>query len=117
MVYEFQDYRQMVRLYDINRNNAAQAAREYRQLFPGRGCPDHHTVLGAVRRLDTTGNLMPQRNESRYQVRDNWIQVVLDHFANDPGTSTRKAENELGIPATTIGTILRENGVHPYHYT
>ena len=46
-------------------------------------------------------NGRPSRSESE-------IESIANHFLNDPSTSLRKAEMELGIPRSTIHDILRK---------
>jgi len=41
---------------------------------------------------------------------------ILDHFAMDPTTSTRRAGLELGICHQTVFNTLKADGQHPYHY-
>ncbi|XP_032689036.1 uncharacterized protein LOC116852618 [Odontomachus brunneus] len=41
---------------------------------------------------------------------------VLRIFENNPGSSVRRVAHALGISRTTVHRIIRQNGLHPYHY-
>ncbi|EFN61941.1 hypothetical protein EAG_01313, partial [Camponotus floridanus] len=41
---------------------------------------------------------------------------VLHAFEENPGNSIRHVANTLGVPRSTVHRILKENGLHPFHY-
>ncbi|CAM1299289.1 Uncharacterised protein at_DN2281 [Pycnogonum litorale] len=43
------------------------------------------------------------------------VEEVLEHFQNNPRTSTRVAANDLHLSHTTVWQVLYDNHQHPYH--
>ena len=42
------------------------------------------------------------------------VHEIVNGFAENPGTSIRRASNALGIPKFTIHTTFKEEKFHPY---
>jgi len=69
-------------------------------------------------RLRETGSVLPNHLRPgrglHRRVRDE--EEVLREFERNPGNSIRRVADVLGVSRSTIHPILKENGLHPYHY-
>lgn len=119
-VYHAQDYYEMIRLYFINGEQAAPAAVQYANLHPNQRHPTPNTIVGAIRRLRETGNVLPNNNNGgRPRQICNLVMedAVTTAFRNDPTLSTRSVARQFAVSHMSVYRVLKENEQHPYHYT
>lgn len=119
MDYSAQEYTDMIYCYGMARGNSRAAERIYAELFPNRERhPSRDTIRQCFRRARETGILLVQRQNHEVPVRRhvNVDEEVLHAFEVNPQNSIRRVARALGIPQTTVHCILRENGLHPYHF-
>ena len=119
MNYTTGEYADMIICYGMTGENALAAEHLYAERFPNRRHPSHVTIARCVRRLRETGFVLPQHQNRvdvpvRRHVNDD--EEVLRAFEDNPGNSVRRVAHALDIPRSTVHRILRENGLHPYHY-
>jgi len=113
------EYADMIITYGIVGENARAAERLYAERFPRRRRPSWSTILQCVQRLRETGSVLPNHlrpGRGLYRrVRDE--EEVLREFERNPGNSIRRVAGALlGVSRSTIHRVLKENGLHPYHY-
>ncbi|CAH0771727.1 unnamed protein product [Bemisia tabaci] len=116
--YSSAEYADMVYVYGYCNGNAVQSAAEYSVRFPNRTTPSPQTFRRTFSRLRETGSLfLPTQGDGvfapLYDV--NRTATILEHFDNDPRTSTRRAAAILEILKSTVHETLRADGRHPYH--
>jgi len=115
--YFAENYFNMIRLYFENEGNAAAAAREYQRIYPNERHPNANVILGTVRRLHETGNVIPLQIEGRPRIRNPEMEEnVLARVEANPRTSTRVIGRELGISHVYVHKILKQEKIHPYHF-
>lgn len=94
------------------------AAEAYRAQYQGRGHPDRNVVVDMVDRLLNYGQVMPVYGGGRPRTArtvEN-TEEIIEFFEMDGTASVRNAEQQLRIPKSTVHRVLREEGLHPYHY-
>lgn len=120
MNFTAEEYTDMIICYGIAGENAHAAERLYAERFPNRERhPDRRTITGCIQRSRETGFLLPRHQNRvnvsvRRHVHDD--EEVLRAFEENPGNSVRRVASALGISRCTVHRILRENGLHPFHY-
>lgn len=101
------------------------AARElYRERFVDgrpeadrRRLPSQECFRKMVTRLQHTGSFRGSRPEGRPGAHDPALQeAILDHFEDNPRTSTRRAAAVLGVNHMEVWRVLCDDGQHPYHF-
>ena len=95
--------------------NASLAATIYQERYPDRVCPYHSTFTSMFQRLRETGSVRAASGPPRVIDEDRRA-AVLDHFDQNPTTSTRRAAAVLGYSRSTVWSDLNDEGLHPYHY-
>lgn len=120
IVYTNREKAEMVYFYGMAEGNGALAARLYRQNFGQREgrWPDGRTMANAYEALLRDGNFNGRHHDGgRPAVLFNEMeQRVLNHFQEDPESSTRSAARQLVSSKNTVNRILRRDGQHPYHF-
>jgi hypothetical protein len=116
--YSNSEYADMVYLYGFYDGNANAARREYAARFPNRRLPYKSVFSLTFQRLKETGsfNIVPRadgvfaplQNERR-------TAMILQHFDQNPSTSTRRSGSALRIAPTVIWKTLKADGRYPYH--
>jgi len=119
MHYTAEEYTDMIICYGIAMENALAAERIYAERFPNRRHPSHITISRCVRRSKETGFLLPQKQHFvnvpvRRQV--NIDEQVLREFEENPNYSIRRVARTLGITRNMVHRIIKQNGLHPFHY-
>lgn len=112
------EYADIVFVYAFCNGNATAARREYLRKYPRRRLPAKKTFSVTFIRLRETGSFniipyadgqfAPLQNEGR-------TNRILNHFDDNPSTSNRRSNRELGISSGSIWRTLRADGRHPYH--
>lgn len=107
-------------------NGSYHGARQlYRQRFvDGRPLAEQRTLpsYGCFRqmclRLHSTGSFHGASNEGRPSTRErsNLEMQILEHFEENPSTSTRRAAAELQVNHMAVWRTLNNDGQHPYHF-
>lgn len=105
----------MILIYGECRNGAA-CLRLYAERFPHRRQPtDSRIIVRAITRLRNNERVVPVRTggpRPRIDVRAE--ERILNHFAENPGTSTRKAGRLYDISHTAVHKILKRDQQHPF---
>lgn len=100
-----------------NHRNAALASNSYAESYPERHQPNERYFSKLFTNLRIYGCFeqpRPKNYNKANNIRDN---EVLNHFNENPTTSTRTSSTELNIPRTTIRRVLQQNKYHPYKPT
>ncbi|XP_071642155.1 uncharacterized protein [Temnothorax longispinosus] len=107
--------------------NVRAAVRLYAERFPERERhPGYNVILGCVQRARETGSLMPNwRNAGaplqRRVVDEERILQIFEDFEDDPENpqrrpTIRRVAGMLGLSQSVVHRVLRQDGLHPYHY-
>lgn len=104
----------MIIIFSNTGGNAREAARQYRDQYPGRRHPDHKVILRAVHRA-RAGQMQRQRSKKRLDNDDVINVTVLGMVEIDPHISQRQISREVNISEKTVRRILKANSYHPYH--
>ena len=117
-MYGIRDYFNMLRLYFENFQQENRAAAAYREEYQGRGNADRNVIIDLIDRLLQHGQMMPiyggGRPRSVRTVENE--EAILAYFEAAGDASARDAERDLGISKSTIYRVLKDEGMHPYHY-
>lgn len=100
-----------------NNRNAALASNNYAETFPEKQQPNKRYFSKLVTNLRMYGSFEQPRPNNYNQsnsIRDN---EVINHFNENPTTSTRTSSTVLDIPRTTIRKVLKKHKYHPYKPT
>lgn len=116
MGFTAEEYTDMIVCYGLAEENAIAAARLYAERFPNRRHPTDLSIIRCLRRLRETGFILPQRQNRPVHRHINVDEEVLRVFDDNPGNSVRRVAHALDIPKSSVHRILRENGLHPFHY-
>jgi len=117
MSYTTEEYTYMIYFYGMARGNARAAERLYAERFPNRRHPSRRTITACFRRAIDTGILAVHQHRDRAMRRHvNDDERILRAFEENPQNSVRRVSRALAIPQTTVHRVLRENGLHPYHF-
>jgi len=117
MSYTTEEYTYMIYFYGMARGNARAAERLYAERFPNRRHPLSSTITACFQRAIETGVLAVHQHRDRAVHRHvNDDERILRAFEENPQTSIRRVSRALGVPQTTVHRVLRENGLHPYHF-
>jgi len=117
MNYTTEEYTFMIYFYGMARGNARAAERLYAERFPNRRHPSRITITECFRRARETGVLAVHQNRDRALRRHvNDDERILRAFEENPQNSIRRVSRALGIPRTTVHRVLKENGLHPFHF-
>lgn len=77
--------------------------------------PDARTIKRWHTNLLTSGSVVTvKRDRSSSERTEQNVERVVQHFEEDPNTSTRRASNALQVSRRTIQRILHDYGWHPY---
>jgi hypothetical protein len=115
------EYIEMMIIYGESGKNSKAAARLYRERFPHHRHPSSDVFLRLVNRARSTGSLVP--NRKRVDGVDRTVRtphtegVVLQSFTEDGTRSVRNVADILNVSKSTVQRILKDNHMHPYHYT
>lgn len=105
----------MILVYGECLCNGNAALRLYAERFPARRQPNNaRVIVNAIIRLRNNNPPVPvnRGGPQRLHVREE--ERVLDHFHNQPGSSTRRAGRILGMSHTAVHRILKRNRQHPF---
>lgn len=106
-------------VYGTANGNARRAVRIYQERFPNRHLPDHRMFTALHRRLRENGSFTTNRRGLGRpgRLREDMEEDVLQHFRENPGTSTRAAARDLGIANhVDVWRVLHDNHLHPYRF-
>lgn len=111
-----EEYADIVYMYGRADGNGLQARRLYQERFPGRRLPNVTVFYNTYRRLYETGSVKrnePGVNPGRHppEVED----LILQAFAVDPTTSTRKIAADLGLSTWKVWSTMHREGKYPFH--
>lgn len=82
-----------------------------------RNLPSLECFRRMVLRLRETGTFRGVRAEGRPTTQDPYFEEsVLEHFQENPRTSTRRAAAVLNANHMKVWRVLRDDGQHPYHF-
>jgi len=111
------EYADFIYFYGKADGNATNAQRMYTEAFPNRRVP-HKTVFQATyARARETGCVSKPCGDRVRGFNTNVEECVLSSVSEDPGTSVRKISRDKQIPKSQVHAILKQNKVHPYHFT
>lgn len=111
--YTPQEYANMHFVYGECQGNSCAAARLYRERYPNLRHPDHRVFRNV--HLAYSQGVLPGNRGGLGRPRGDYDEDVLQEIQNDPSTSTRNIERNLGISKSVANRILRRYGYHPYH--
>lgn len=105
--------------YGAAHGSGREAARIYAERFPNRRCPHPSTFESMLQRLRRNGigrtnNI--DRGADRYVQTVRLEEEVLNEIENNRGVSIRELSRQFHASYETIRSILKENGLHAYHY-
>lgn len=112
------EYADIVFCYGFCNGNALAARAEYHLRFPQRRLPADKVFSSTFARLRETGSTgLRLRGGGPFAALQNEprTQAIIDHFDENPSTSTRRAGLELGIPRNIVHQTLKADGRHAYH--
>lgn len=115
--YTFPEMRDMHFVYGLADGNAAEARRLYAERYPNRVLPVARVFTNIHRRLGEMGQLgryAADAGRGRNVRNPELEEAVLQHFADQPSTSTRAVGNQLGVSHSSVWRVLHENGQHPF---
>lgn len=118
------EYYDMMLCVGHKESNLNRARELYRQRFidgrpptEQRRLPSYQCFLNMSRRLHSTGSFHRSTGSGRPSTVDaRQAELVLEHFEEEPTTSTRRAGTRFGINHVAVWRILRDDNRHPYHY-
>lgn len=124
-VYSNNEFYDMMLCVGAASNNSINEAREiYRQRFVDgrppaeqRHFPPYSVFRNMCLRLQRTGSFHAERSEGRPSTRSvDLEEQLLDHFEENPRTSTRRASATFAVSHMVIWRTLKDGGLYPYHF-
>ncbi|KAL0852138.1 hypothetical protein ABMA28_000375 [Loxostege sticticalis] len=125
-VYSNSEFYEMMLCVGAARNNSIYEARQiYRQRFidgrppaEQRHLPPYSVFRNMCLRLQRTGSFHADREAAgRPTSRPADVEeLILEHFDENPRTSTRRAGALFGVNHMLVWHTLHEDGQHPYHF-
>lgn len=124
-VYSNREFYEMMLCVGAAPNHSINAARElYRQRFivgrppaEQRHLPPYSVFRNMCLRLQRTGSFHAERSEGRPVARPVELEErILQHFEENPRTSTRRAGIVFNVNHMVIWHTLHDDGRHPYHF-
>ncbi|XP_034949227.1 uncharacterized protein [Chelonus insularis] len=108
--YTNKDYENMIQCYKACDHNSVKASAMYRKLYPNCGSPSPRTILLAMNRQRTTGNVTVVREyvETPSKVREQRIEKVLAAYESSDNISGNEIAKQVGVPKSTTHTILKK---------
>lgn len=111
-------YLEMVRILAVCNDNVNEACRVYLERFGVR--VSNRTMLGVTQRLREYGNFRPpiavdhgaNINARHLELQERILNYAFEH----PTTSTRIMARLFGCSHVFVWQVLRDEGLHPYHY-
>ncbi|CAH2001904.1 unnamed protein product, partial [Acanthoscelides obtectus] len=94
---------------------AAEAAREYARRFPNRRHPTRSVFVRVHRQIIENGFGNLQRDQNINVLQRRFTRTILREFDRDPTTSVRRVSGALGISASHVHRVLRNDHRRPYH--
>lgn len=73
--------------------------------------------MRVVQRLRDHGSFSPRNSDAGGERNQDIRDIILDHFDENPGDSTRSAERLLEIPHSTVHSVLKEDLRHPFKFS
>lgn len=118
MVYTNLELTDMVLMYGRALGNGREAQRLYRETFPDRAVPDHHTFAATVQHLRDNGEYRPQTINRGRQRTPRVLDAepeILNIVEENPSISVRRLSYRVGVSPFVVWRTLKEQGLHPYH--
>lgn len=113
--YTNEEYTDMHFCYGVCNGNATAAQREYANRFPNRHIPSSETFTRVNRKLRENGSFCALQREG---FRDGAVdEAIVDHFLQDPETSTRAVARSTGVSQWKVWSTVRRERLYPYHYS
>lgn len=110
------DYLNMSICYHMGGENMNEARRLFEAQY-GRS-PNERTILGAVQRFRESGTFTPRLETGRPRQHPPAVdEAVLSFFAEHPMASLKEAAASLHVHPSYVWQLLRDEGLHPYHFT
>lgn len=106
----------MVACFISSNQNCSVTERMYLQKYPERRQPNKRTFKKLVANLKAYGSFKKPVVSRRKTGNEETVQNVLLAVTEDPGTSVRRIEQNIGIPKSTTHHILKKQKLHPYKY-
>jgi len=120
MEFSNEEIADIILTYGAANGNSTKAARIYRERFPRRRIPDSKTFVRQYQRLrdfgiqsGRPGNVGRTRGLRMLDIE----QEVLDIVHQNPQISQPRLAELTGVSLWSINRIIRNVGLHPYHYT
>jgi hypothetical protein len=116
--YSFEEYTDMHLMYGRAGGNRALARRLYQETFPNRHLPNEKTfqrVDERLREIRKFEQLSVNRGRRRVSRTVNKEEQILQHIADNPGSSTRRTAAVVATSHVTVWRVLREQLLYPYH--
>lgn len=115
--YTAREYAEMHFIYGYCNGNGNAAAREYRERYPNREHYPDYRVFGRVHYAYLAGRVpgQPDRSGRPFSLDVDEEEQILELFAQDPTTSTRRVARRSGIPRTTVQRTLKRRNMHAFH--
>lgn len=88
-------------VYGFCNGSALAAVREYRRRFPNRRVPGRRLFASIHRNLSNHGNFKRLQGAGRPRGNHD-MDMVLNHFENDPQISIRRVSEIVNIPRSTV---------------
>jgi hypothetical protein len=118
-MYTNTDYTEMLLIYGEARKNAGEDRRLYQQRFPNKCHPAHTKLSRMERYLREAGSLSPNKHlcgRPRRSRTPEFEEAVIQHFEEQPDTSTRSVAHNLGVKDKSIWHVLHDAHFHSHHH-
>ncbi|XP_066141312.1 uncharacterized protein [Euwallacea fornicatus] len=116
--YTYNEQVDMLLVYGFCNKNGRESVRVYHEKFPNRRTPNHQTFANIERRLRENGSFQPKRIDGgriRTTRTTGNEEAILNRVEEDPRISTRRLQDNLAVPKSTIHEVLKEELLYPFH--
>jgi hypothetical protein len=117
MSFSNREYTEMHFVYGLCNGNALAAQREYHTRYPDRAIPSSQVFTRLHQRLLETGSVQKETKEVGPAHDVAVEEDILHRVQENPETSTRQLAVETGMSRWKVHQVLKENQLHPYHFT
>jgi hypothetical protein len=117
-MYTNTDYTDVLLIVGEARRNAEEAWRMYQQRFPNKRHPAHTMFARLQKRLRETGGFSSNKHlcgRPRKSRTPDFEEAVMQHFEEQPDTSTRSVAQTLGVNHMLVWQVLHDEHLHTYH--
>jgi hypothetical protein len=101
-------------LWFFETKSSIKMQRHYRSQY-GKDSPSDKTIRRRLKQFQETGSVLHRKGTGRPSTLQEDVDRIQEAFSRSPQKPTRRASLQLGIPQTTVWSVVH-NRLHPHAY-